>query len=120
MFPGIKLLILPNYYKECFIESFKTGGLDPSEQLWPELDGLAVRDIDERQDQVVLYEFIKFRRSLGVPLGTLYLDSSSMPRMTRMDWLKERLLVVEADPWKIQCQNAFYSNEEDRFLGAEE
>ena len=119
-FPGIKLLILPNYYKECFIESFKTGGLDPSEQLWPELDGLAVRDIDERQDQVVLYEFIKFRRSLGVPLGTLYLDSSSMPRMTRMDWLKERLLVVEADPWKIQCQNAFYSNEEDRFLGAEE
>jgi len=119
-FPGIKLLILPNYYKVSFIESFKTGELNPSEQLWPELDGLAVRDIDERQDQVVLYEFIKFRQSLGVPLRTLYLDSSSIPRMTRMDWLKDRLSVVEADPWKIQCQNAFYCNEEDRFLGAEE
>ncbi|EDR10307.1 uncharacterized protein LACBIDRAFT_325254 [Laccaria bicolor S238N-H82] len=119
-FPGIKLLVLPNYYKGSFIESFKTEGHDTSEQLWPELDGLAVRDIDEGQDQGVLYEFIKFRQLLGVPLGTLYLDSSSMPRMTRMDWLKDRLSVVEADPWKIQCQNAFYSNEEDRFLGAEE
>ncbi|EDR10305.1 uncharacterized protein LACBIDRAFT_325252 [Laccaria bicolor S238N-H82] len=119
-FPGIKLLVLPNYYKESFTESFNIGGLDPSEQLWPELDGLAVRDIDEGQDQVVLYEFIEFRQSLGVPLGTLYLDSSSMPRMTRMDWLKDRLSVVEADPWKIQCQNAFYSDEEDRFLGEEE
>ncbi|KIK07062.1 hypothetical protein K443DRAFT_673639 [Laccaria amethystina LaAM-08-1] len=119
-FPGIKLLVLPNYYKESFMESFKTGGLEPSEQLWPELDGLAVRDIGERQNQVVLYEFIKVRRRLGVPLGTLYLDSSSMSRITRMDWLKDQLSVVEADPWKIQCQNAFYCNEEDRFLGAEE
>ncbi|KIK07055.1 hypothetical protein K443DRAFT_87889, partial [Laccaria amethystina LaAM-08-1] len=49
----------------------------------------------------VLYEFIKFRQSPAVPLGTLYLDSSSMPRMTRMDWLEDRLSVVEADPWKI-------------------
>ena len=89
-----------------------------SRPFWPELDGLAVRDID---DQGVLYEFIQDRQRLGVPLRGLYLDPLSMSRMTRIDWLKDQLsVVVEADPWKIQFQNAFYCNEEDRFLGAEE
>ena len=115
-FPGIKLLILPNFNNfSSFVGSFKTADSRP---FWPELDGLAVRDID---DQGVLYEFIQDRQRLGVPLRGLYLDPLSMSRMTRMDWLKDQLsVVVEADPWKIQFQNVFYCNEEDRFLGAEE
>lgn len=53
-----------------------------------------------------------------MPLGALYLDSSSIPRITRMDWLKGQLLVVEADPWRIQSGDAFYSDEQDRFVGS--
>jgi len=110
-FPGIKLLILPNYHKLSFVEYFKTTNSRP---FWPELDGLAVRDIN---DQGALYEFVQDRQRLGVPLCSLYLDPLSMSRMTRMDWLKDQLSVVEADPWKIQCQDSFYGDEETRFLG---
>ncbi|EDR10544.1 uncharacterized protein LACBIDRAFT_317059 [Laccaria bicolor S238N-H82] len=113
-FPGIELLILPNYYSESFLMSFMT---DEAAPLWPGLHALAVRDIDGRCNQGVLYEFVEERQRLSVPLHTLYLDSSSVPRMTRMDWLKNQLSVVEADPWWIQCGDAFYSDEEDPFLG---
>ncbi|EDR10548.1 uncharacterized protein LACBIDRAFT_325269 [Laccaria bicolor S238N-H82] len=44
-FPGIKLLILPNFNKRSFVGSFKTTDSRP---FWPELDGLAVRRIDDR------------------------------------------------------------------------
>ena len=71
-----------------------------------------------RYNQRVLYEFVEERQRLGVPLNALYLDSASVPRMTRMDWLKDQLSVVEADPWQIQRGNAFFSDEEDRFLGS--
>jgi len=108
-FPGIKLLFLPNYNR--FTESFKTANSRP---FWPELDGLAVRDID---DEDVLYEFVQDRQRLGVPLRSLYLDPLSMSRMTRMDWLKGQLSVVEADPWKIQCEDNFYGDAETRFIG---
>jgi hypothetical protein len=110
-FPGIKLLILPNYDGLSFVESFKTSDFRP---FWPELDGLAVRGID---DEDVLYEFVQERQRLGVPLRSLYLDPLSMSRITRMDWLKDQLSVVEADPWKIQCEDSFYRDEETRFLG---
>ena len=109
-FPGIKLLILPNFNKLSFKGSFKTTDSRP---FWPELDGLAVRDID---DQGVLYEFVQDRQRLGVPLRSLYLDPLSMSRMTRLDWLKDQLSVVEADPWKIQCEDSFYRGGEARFL----
>ncbi|EDR10542.1 uncharacterized protein LACBIDRAFT_325245 [Laccaria bicolor S238N-H82] len=114
-FPGIGLLILPNYYSESFLLSFMTDEATPS---WPGLHTLAVRDIDGRYNQDVLYEFVEERQRLGVPLGALYLDSSSIPRITRMDWLKGQLLVVEADPWRIQSGDAFYSDEQDRFVGS--
>ncbi|EDR15926.1 uncharacterized protein LACBIDRAFT_321007 [Laccaria bicolor S238N-H82] len=56
-FPGIKLLILPNFNKlSSFVRSTKTMDSRP---FWPELDGLAVRDID---DQGVLYEFVQDRQ----------------------------------------------------------
>jgi hypothetical protein len=116
-FPGIELLILPNYYSKYFLLSFMTD--DKTAPLWPGLHTLAVRDIDGRHNQRVLYEFVKERQRLGVPLNALYLDSSSVPRMTQMDWLKDRLLVVEGDPWRIQCGDAFYSDEGDRFLGSD-
>lgn len=95
-----------------------TGDSDEAAPLWPGLHTLAVRDIDGRCHQRVLYEFVEERQRLGVPLRALYLDSSSVPRMTRMDWLKDQLSVVEADPWRIQCGNAFYSDEENPFLGS--
>ncbi|EDR10529.1 uncharacterized protein LACBIDRAFT_325216 [Laccaria bicolor S238N-H82] len=44
-FPGIKLLILPNYNELYIVESFKTKDSRP---FWPELDGLAVHDIDDQ------------------------------------------------------------------------
>jgi hypothetical protein len=119
-FPGIELLILPNYHSMDLL-SFTTYNSDEAAPLrprWPELHTLAVRDMDSRRhNQNVICEFIEQRKRFGVPLRTLYLDSSSMPRMTRMDWLKDQLLVVEADPWRIQCGDAFYSDEEDWFLG---
>ena len=99
-FPGIKLLILPDYDDLSFAKSFIT---TDSRSFWPELDGLAVRDID---DQSLLYEFVQYRQRLGVPLRSLYLDPLSMSRMTRMEWLKDQLSVVEADPWEIQCEDA--------------
>jgi len=117
-FPGIELLILPNYHSKYFLLSFMTDGSGPLRPRWPGLHTLAVRDIDGSCNQNVLYEFVEERQRLGVPLHTLYLDSSSVPRMTRMDWLKDQLLVVEADPWQIQCGDAFYSDDEDRFLGS--
>ena len=120
-FPGIELLILPNYHSKYFFLSFMTNdsnGAAPSRPRWPQLHTLAVRDIDGRYNQNVLYEFVVIRQHLGVPLRTLYLDSSSLPRMTRLDWLKDQLAVVEADPWRIQCGDAFYSDEQDRFLGS--
>jgi len=116
-FPGIELLILPNYYRKCFLLSFMTDDPDQAAPLWPGLHTLAVRDIDGRNNQGVLYEFVEERQRLGVPLHALYLDFSSVSRMTRMDWLKDQLSVVEANPWRIQCGDALYSDEEDRFLG---
>jgi len=110
-FPGIKLLILPNYIKLSFAESFKPTDSRP---FWPELDGLAIRDIDDES----VYKFVQDRQRLGVPLRLLYLDPLSMSRLTRMDWLKDQLSVVEADPWKIQCEDNFYRDAETRFLGA--
>ena len=59
-----------------------------------------------------LYEFVEERQRLGVPLNALYLDSASVPRMTRMDWLKDQLSVVEADPWRIQCEDSFFTTDE--------
>ncbi|EDR10306.1 uncharacterized protein LACBIDRAFT_325253 [Laccaria bicolor S238N-H82] len=44
-FPGIKLLIFPKYDKLSFLGSFKT---TDSWSFWPELDGLAVRDVDDQ------------------------------------------------------------------------
>ncbi|EDR10539.1 uncharacterized protein LACBIDRAFT_325236 [Laccaria bicolor S238N-H82] len=99
-FPGIKLLILPDYDGLSFAKSFIT---TDSWLFWPELNGLAVRDID---DQDLLYEFVQYRQRLGVPLRSLYLDSGSMSRLTRMEWLKDQLSVVEADPWQMQCEDA--------------
>ena len=109
-FPGIKLLILPNFNKLSFVGSFKTTDSRP---FWPELDGLAVRHVDDRG---ALYEFVQDRHRLGVPLRSLYLDPLSISRMTRMDWLKDQLSVVEADLWKTQCDESFYRDEETRFL----
>ena len=62
------------------------------------------------------YEFVQDRQRLGVPLRSLYLDPLSISRMTRMDWLKDQLSVVEADLWKTQCDDHFYRDEEIRFL----
>ena len=109
-FPGIKLLILPNFKKVSFKGSFTTTDF---RLFWPELDGLAVRRVGDRS---ALYEFVQDRQRLGVPLRSLYLDPLSMSRMTRMDWLKDQLSVVEADPWKIQCEDSFYRDGETRFL----
>ena len=117
-FPGIELLILPNYYSKYFVSSFMAYDSGEAAPLWPGLHTLAVRDIDGRYNQDVLYKFVEERQRLGVPLRALYLDSSSVPRMTRMDWLKDQLSVVEADPWRIQSGDAFYSDEQDRFLGS--
>ena len=117
-FPGIELLILPNYYSKYFLSSFMVETSDGAAPLWPGLHTLAVRDIDGRYNQRVLYEFVEERHRLGVPLNALYLDSASVPRMTRMEWLKDQLSAVEADPWQIQRGNAFFSDEEDRFLGS--
>ena len=58
--PGIKLLIL-NYTKFSFIGSLKTTDSRP---LWPELDGLAVRDIC---DQGVSYKSVQDRQGFGLP-----------------------------------------------------
>ena len=52
-FPGIKSLILPKYDQLSFVASFKATDSRP---FWPELDGLAVRDIG---DQGMLYEFVQ-------------------------------------------------------------
>ena len=101
-FPGIKLLILPDCDELSFAKPFIT---THSLLFWPELDGLAVRDID---DPDLLYEFVQFRQSLGAPLRSLYLDPLSMSRMTRMEWLKDQLSVVGADPWEKQCEDSFY------------
>ena len=109
-FPGIKLLILPNYDGLSFAKSFNTTDSRP---LWPELDGLAVRNIS---DQGLLFKFVEDRQRLGVPLRSLSLDPLSMSRMTRMEWLKEQLSVTEADPWKTQCEDCFYRDDETRFL----
>ena len=108
-FPSIKLLILPNYNK-LSDRSFETTDSRP---FWPELDGLAVRDIDEPD---LLYEFVRYRQGLGVPLRSLYLDPLSMSRMTRIEWLKDQLSLVEADPWKIQREDSFYRDGETLFL----
>ena len=116
-FPGIELLILPKYHSKYFLSSFMAYGSDEAAPLWPGLHTLAVRNIDGRYNQNVLYEFVEERQRLGVPLQALYLDSSSVPRITQMDWLEDQLLVVEVDPWRMQCGDAFYSNEPDRFLG---
>ena len=51
-FPEIKLLILPNFDKLSFVGSFKPTDSRP---FWPELDGLAVRHIDDRG---AFYEFV--------------------------------------------------------------
>ena len=56
----------------------------------------------------IYYEFVQFCQSLGAPLRSLYLDPLSMSRMTRMEWLKDQLSVVEADPWEKQCEDSFY------------
>ena len=101
-FPGIKLLILPDCDELSFAKPFIT---THSLLFWPELDGLSVRDID---DPDLLYEFVQFRQSLDAPLRSLYLDPLSMSRMTRMEWLKDQLSVVEADPWEKQCEDSFY------------
>ena len=116
-FPGIELLILPNYYSKYFLSSFMVETSDGAAPLWPGLHTLAVRDIDGRYNQRVLYEFVEERQRLGVPLNALYLDSASVTRMTRMDWLKDQLSVVEVDPWRIQCEDAFFTIDElGRFL----
>jgi hypothetical protein len=118
-FPGIGLLILPNYYKQSLKPSFWTGDVASIEPRWPRLHSLAVRDIGGRQDEGALYDLVEDRQRLGAPLRTLYVDSLSVSRMTRMDWLKDQLTVVEADLWKIQRRDHFYSDEESRFIGSE-
>jgi hypothetical protein len=118
-FPGIGLLILPNYYKQSLKPSFWTGDVASIEPRWPRLHSLAVRDIGGRQDEGALYDLVEDRQRLGAPLRTLYVDSLSVSRMTRMDWLKDQLTVVEADLWKIQRRDHLYSDEESRFIGSE-
>ena len=115
-FPGIGLLILPNYYRQFLRGSFL---MEDAKPRWPGLHSLAVRDIGGRHDESALYNLLEDRERLGAPLHTLYVDSLSVSRMTRMDWLKDQLTVVEADLWKIQCRGAFYSDEESRFTGSE-
>ena len=115
-FPGITLLILPNYYKQSLRLSFLT---EDDASRWPRLHSLAVRDIGGRYDESALYDLVKDRQRLGAPLRTLYVDSLSVSRMTRMDWLKDQLTVVEADLWEIQRRGAFYNDEGSRFIGSE-
>ena len=119
-FPGIKLLILPNYHEQFLRMSFfkLTDDDDASTgPRWPRLRSLAVRDITSRHERM-LYDLVEDRQRLGAPLSTLYVDSLSVSRMTRMDWLKDQLTVVEADLWKIQRRDGFYS-EDNRFTGSE-
>jgi hypothetical protein len=111
-FPGIGSLILPN--KQLLRASFFT---EDGASRWSRLHCLAVRDIGGGHDESMLCDFVKYRQRLGTPLRTLYMDSLSVSRMTRMDWLKDQLTVVEADPWKIQCRDGFYSGEEHWFTG---
>ena len=117
-FPGIGLLILPNYYEQVLTESFLTAGGASTEPRWPWLHSLAVRDIGGRHDESALYDLVEDRQRLGVPLRTLYVDSLSVSRMTRMDWLKDQLTVVEANLWKRQRRDGFYNDEISRFTGS--
>ena len=117
-FPGIELLILPNYHRPFFLLSFLMDDDASTEPRWPRLNSLAVCDIGGRNHENTLYDLVEDRQRLGAPLRTLYVDSSSVSRMTRMDWLKDQLTVVEADLWKIQRRDGFYS-EENRFTGSE-
>ena len=117
-FPGIELLVLLNYHKQFLNLSFPTDDFAFTDPCWPRLHSLAVRDIGGRHDESTLYDLVEDRQRLGVPLRTLYVDSLSASRMTRMDWLKDQLTVVEANLWKRQRRDGFYNDEISRFTGS--
>jgi hypothetical protein len=115
-FPTTQLLILPNFYSESLVETFglKANSLDGTH--WPHLDGLAIREIQEKNEAAV-YSLIESRRVAGDPLNKIYLDAVSIKRMTRLKWLEDQMLVVEADPWGQQQSNALHAYDRDRFYG---
>lgn len=116
-FPTTQLLILPNFYPEFLVETLgpKSNGLDGTH--WPHLDGLAIREIQEKNEAAV-YSLIESRRATGDPLNKIYLDVVSIKRMTRLKWLEDQMLVVEADPWGRRQSNALHAYDRDRFYAS--
>jgi hypothetical protein len=82
---------------------------------WPQLDTVALRALDGNIN--VLHQFILDRQVAGAPIRTLYLDAESVKKLVHREDLRQKVSIVEADPWRVQQSAAFYSEEKSRFLG---
>lgn len=115
-FPGIKTLILPNCYWPSLLECLTSrGGIRSVVPRWPQLDSIALRALDGNIN--VLHQFILDRQVAGAPIRTLYLDVESVKKLDHYEDLRQKVSIVEADPWLVQQSAAFYSEEKSRFLG---
>ncbi|KAF9463970.1 hypothetical protein BDZ94DRAFT_1257896 [Collybia nuda] len=99
-FPAVEQLTIPNIHEDSFIDAFTE--TSTAATLWPHLTALALRNIDA-SNAASIPEVVSFRRRIGHPLQTLYLDYDSLTRIALMlPQLENNIDVVELDIWSIQ------------------
>ena len=114
-FPGIKTLVLPNFCSPLMIKCLTSReGIRSMVPRWPQLDSVALRALDDNVN--VLHQFILDRQVAGAPIRTLYLDAGSVKKLAHYEELRQKVSIVERDPWLVQQSAAFYSEEKSRFL----
>lgn len=109
-FPGVEHLAFANIYSHPFERYFCDSD---TALLWPDLKTIAFRGVGYAME--LIKRMVSLRRDRGHPLHKLYLDDASFHIATDLQIVAERL-----DVWESFRREAFYEDDEDRFLGIDE
>ncbi|KAG6811824.1 hypothetical protein H0H92_005684 [Tricholoma furcatifolium] len=114
-FPDVELVMIPNIHADSFRDIFTD---ECAELVWPNLQGLALRNID-LQSMERLLSVITFRETSGNPLKTLYLDHDSIMRISSMQHLfPPTITLLEYDIWST-LKNEDLLQDPAHFVGNE-
>jgi hypothetical protein len=111
-FPNLTDVTLFGKAPHVLIEAL--GNITEGDICFPNMRSLALRNISPRfLGTIALRNLISLRISKDKPLQVLYLDRKSMDETKDMQWLHDKVDVVELDKWSILRESSLLCDAED-------
>lgn len=104
-FPRLERLLLNGVSSTCFLqcllaECYSDFANEDAVPVWPSLTSLAIVN-DPCAIRPLLHRVIYARAAFGRPLKSLYLDTAFTMNAESIEWMKERVSVVEIFPPRV-------------------